>query len=211
MHEAALSEILQSVCRRGALLPAFLVLVASLTGGHAADNAADVGSISEIEGTAAIISNEQSTGAANGAAVHLNDELKTGAGGHLKVTFHDDTILTLGEDASVVIDRYVYDPQKGVGDVLLTTTQGAFRFATGKMKELSTKTIGVSTPVADIAVRGTEFWGASLTANTACCCLPARSTSRMKAGPLSSTARGLPDRLPSSGSAASDTLVGRQD
>jgi hypothetical protein len=151
--------MLQSVCRRGALLPALLVLVVSLAGGHAADNTADVGSISEIEGTAAIISNGQSTAAANGAAVHLNDALKTGAGGHVKVTFRDSTVLTLGENASVVVDRYVYDPQKGVGDVLLTTTQGAFRFATGKMKELSAKTISVSTPVADIGVRGTEFWG----------------------------------------------------
>src|SRR5262245_38932877 len=39
-------------------------------------------------------------------------------------------MLTLSEDARVVIDRYVYDPGQGMGDVLLTTTQGAFRFAT---------------------------------------------------------------------------------
>ena len=64
----------------------------------------------------------------------MSDELKTGADGHLQVTFRDDTVLTLSEDARVVIDRYVYDPDQGVGDVLLTTTQGAFRFATGRIK-----------------------------------------------------------------------------
>ena len=95
-----------------------------------------MGAISEVEGEAEIVSSGQSTGAVDGATVHLNDELKTGADGHLQVTFRDDTVLTLGEDARVVIDRYVFDPDQGLGDVLLTTTQGAFRFATGRLKEL---------------------------------------------------------------------------
>ena len=89
----------------------------------------------------------------------MNDELKTGADGHLQVTFRDDTVLTLSEDARVVIDRYVFDPDQGLGDVLLTTTQGAFRFATGRLKELKEKNVTVSTPVAEIGIRGTEFWG----------------------------------------------------
>jgi hypothetical protein len=38
-------------------------------------------------------------------------------------------------------------------------TQGAFRFATGKMKRLTKKTITIETPVAQVGVRGTEFWG----------------------------------------------------
>ena len=43
----------------------------------------------------------------------MRDELRTGAEGRLKITFRDETVLTLGEKASVVIDRYVYDPDKG--------------------------------------------------------------------------------------------------
>ncbi len=151
-------KLLRSCFRRGSFLPAILVLVASLGGAHAANDAA-VGAISDVEGKAEIVSSGESAGAADGAAGHLNDELKTGADGHLQVTFRDDTVLTLGEDAVVVIDRYVFDPDQGVGDVLLTTTQGAFRFATGRLKELSKKDITVATPVAQIGVRGTEFWG----------------------------------------------------
>ena len=135
------------------------MLVASLSGAHAADDSDAVGAISEVEGEAEIVLSDQSTAAVDGATVHSNDELKTGPDGHLQVTFRDDTVLTLGEDARVVIDRYVFDPDQGVGDVLLTTTQGAFRFATGRLKELSEKNITVSTPVAEIGIRGTEFWG----------------------------------------------------
>ena len=159
MHATAPFKVLRSICRRGSFFPAILVLVASLGGAHAADDSDAVGAISEVEGEAEIVLSDQSTAAVDGATVHSNDELKTGPDGHLQVTFRDDTVLTLGEDARVVIDRYVFDPDQGVGDVLLTTTQGAFRFATGRLKELSEKNITVSTPVAEIGIRGTEFWG----------------------------------------------------
>jgi hypothetical protein len=134
------------------------VLLASLGAAHAAGDAA-VGKVSDVDGTTEIVSAGASAAGAKGAAVRMNDELLTGADGHLQVTFRDNTVLTLSENARVVIDRYVYDPEQGVGDVLLTTTQGAFRFATGKMKELTEKTITVETPVAQVGVRGTEFWG----------------------------------------------------
>jgi hypothetical protein len=84
--------------------------------------------------------------------------LRTGAEAHLEVTFRDETVLTLGENASVTIDRYVFNPDQGVGEVLLQSTQGAVRFATGKLKELQDKSITLVTPVATIGVRGTEFW-----------------------------------------------------
>jgi hypothetical protein len=140
---ATANKVLQSFLRRLPPLPAALALIASLGAAHAAGDT-EVGSISDVEGKAESVSSGQSAGAAKGAAVHLNDELTTGADGHLQVTFRDETVLTLGEDARVVVDRYVFDPDRGVGDVLLTTTQGAFRFATGRMKELSEKNITVS-------------------------------------------------------------------
>ena len=71
---------------------------------------------------------------------------RTGAGARLQVIFRDDTVLTLGEHASVRIDRYVYDPDQGVGETVLQATKGAFRFATGKIKELKNKKIAVGGP-----------------------------------------------------------------
>ena len=122
--------------------------MASLGAAEAADEGA-VGSITDVEGTAGIVSGGANAAAANGAAVHMSDELTTGADGHLQVTFRDNTVLTLSENAHVVVDRYLYNPGQGVGDVLLTTTQGAFRFSTGKMKELAAKNVTVATPVAE--------------------------------------------------------------
>jgi hypothetical protein len=118
-----------------------------------------VGSVNEVENDAQIVSGNGTATAAVGASVHMKDELRTGTDGYLQVTFRDNTVLTLGENASVVINRYVFDPTQGIGEAALQVTQGAFRFATGQLKTLHEKKITISTPVADIGVRGTEFWG----------------------------------------------------
>jgi len=118
-----------------------------------------IGTISDVDNDAQIISASGTTTATVGLAVHIKDQLHTGTEGRLQVTFRDHTVLTLGEDASLVIDQYVFDPDRGIGDALLHATQGAFRFAAGQLKEMPNKMITVSTPVAEIGVRGTEFWG----------------------------------------------------
>ncbi|HET7210361.1 MAG TPA: FecR family protein [Methyloceanibacter sp.] len=106
-----------------------------------------------------MISASGATAAVIGTEVHMKDELTTGAGARLQVTFRDNTILTLGENARLVIDRYVYEPGSGIGETVLQAAAGAFRFATGRMGHLKDKNILVVTPVAQIGVRGTEFWG----------------------------------------------------
>jgi hypothetical protein len=98
------------------------------------------------------------TTATVGTPVHMNDELRTGPEARLEVTFGDGSVLTLGEHATVVIDRYVFNPDQGAGEVALTTTRAAFRFTTGRINTLRDKSITVNTPLAALAVRGTDFW-----------------------------------------------------
>ena len=149
------------------LLRVFTVLAVfapALSASAAEEDLSQVGVVKKVENEAAIVVASAARPAVVGMAVHLKDELRTGAQGRMLVVFRDDTELTLGEKASVVIDRYVYDPDKGIAETFLQTTRGAFRFATGRMKELKEKTIVISTSFADIAVRGTEFWGGPIDA-----------------------------------------------
>lgn len=129
---------------------------------HAEEDASRVGVVNKVENEAQVISASDAVTATIGTPVHMKDELRTAANARLQVTFLDETQLTLGEHASVVIDRYVYDPNRGVGETFLQVTKGAFRFATGRIKEMKDSKIAVSTPLADIGVRGTEFWGGQL-------------------------------------------------
>src|SRR5689334_23397662 len=87
------------------------ILLCSAVGFEAQASAASVvGSVSRVQ-------NQTQVGGANaavGTSVHMGDALRTGANARLEVTFRDDTRLTLGENARVVIDRYVYDPDRSV-------------------------------------------------------------------------------------------------
>ena len=143
-------------------LLAFLFVFGLPLAANAADDPAAVGAVDRVENEAKIVAGETVTPAKIGTPVHLRDELRTGPEGRLRVTFRDDTVLTLGEEASVVIDRYVYDPDRNVGETLIQTTKGAFLFASGRIKGLKQHNIIVSTPVAVIGVRGTQFWGGPL-------------------------------------------------
>ena len=137
----------------------FLVTMLAPLAAFATDEPAPVGFVDKVENEAKVVSGDGGATAIIGTPVHMKDELRTGAEGRLQVTFRDNTVLTLGEKASVVIDRYVYAPDRDVGETVLQATKGAFRFASGRIKGLKQSNIAVSTPVADIAVRGTEFWG----------------------------------------------------
>jgi hypothetical protein len=144
------------------LLVALILLAPPLLAYAVEDDASRVGFVNKVENEAQVVSASGATTATVGTPVHMKDELRTGTSGRLQVTFRDNTVLTLGEQASVVIDSYIYDPDHGVGESVLQATKGAFRFATGRIKELKDHKIAVSTPVADIGVRGTEFWGGQL-------------------------------------------------
>jgi hypothetical protein len=144
-------------------LGALALLVPSL-GSTAEEDLAQVGVIEKVENEAYIVVASAARPAYVGTPVHLKDELRTGENGRIKVVFRDATELTLGEKASVVVDRYVYDPDNGTGETALQTARGAFRFVTGRLKALKQKSIAVSTPFANLAVRGTEFWGGPIDA-----------------------------------------------
>jgi hypothetical protein len=143
-----LSGILRSVFL---CFPA-MILVAFLTFSARADSA--VGTVSRVQNSAQI----GVSPAVVGAPVHMNDRLRTGGNARLEVTFNDNSKLTLGENANVVVDRYVFDPNKSSAQVVLNAAHGAFRFAGGKIEQMTHKNIVVNTPNAAMAVRGTHFW-----------------------------------------------------
>jgi hypothetical protein len=84
-----------------------LLLLASNVGVDAATGPT-VGMVTKIENQAKIGAET----AVVGTLVHMNDELRTGPKAHLEVTFRDKTTLTLGENAKLTIDRYVFKPDE---------------------------------------------------------------------------------------------------
>ncbi len=94
-----------------------------------------------------------------GDAIHTDDEIATGANAKLVVGFPDGTKLTLGPNAEVVIDEYVYNPNGGENRAALKVAAGAARVVSGALERLGgPQSIKVNTPVATIGIRGTDFF-----------------------------------------------------
>src|SRR6185295_12191559 len=62
--------------------------------------------------------------------------------------------LNVGARSEVTLDRFVYDPNRRNGSVVLNAGRGVFRFVSGSQDSKSYK---INTSVATIGVRGTVF------------------------------------------------------
>ena len=91
-----------------------------------------------------------------GDAVFQNEAIVTSSGAQGEFVLKDDTKLAVGPNSRIVLDKFVYDPKKNTGTLVLKATRGAFRFISGKS---GSSAYTIKTPVASIAVRGTIFDG----------------------------------------------------
>ncbi len=89
--------------------------------------------------------------------IALGDLIKTGKASQLQVLLLDRSSFSIGANAALRIDRFVYDPARG-RTTGATVTKGAFRFMSGQ--RTAANSASVSSPVATIGVRGTILDGA---------------------------------------------------
>jgi hypothetical protein len=87
-----------------------------------------------------------------GSDVFTNERIRTGEASAAQILFLDKTSLTVGPRAEVKLDRFVYNPPTGVGQVVLNAVRGSFRFITGSQ---SARNYSIITPVGSIGIRGT--------------------------------------------------------
>jgi hypothetical protein len=91
--------------------------------------------------------------------VILNDEVRTAAASQLQILLLDRTIFTVGANARVAVDRFVYNPAANSRSTGVSVARGAFRFMSGRSLGRPSGPANVRTPVATIGVRGTIFEG----------------------------------------------------
>lgn len=135
-----------------ALLFAFgcFVAVVSAPAQSAAQSSIGVAAAVRNQVTATQASQERAL--AVGGDVFQNDLVRTGEASVAQLLFADRTTLSVGPRSEVRLDRYVYDPDRSVGDVGVSLLNGALRFISGAQDPRSYE---ITTPVAAIGVRGT--------------------------------------------------------
>lgn len=120
----------------------------------ATGNAAPIGEAAEARNDVTGELNSVARRISAGSDVSANEIVRTGEDSVALLRFLDDSRLTIGAVSTVVLDSFVYDPDRGTDDAVFSLTKGAMRFLSAGAGRSRNATIG--TPVGIIGIRGTD-------------------------------------------------------
>jgi hypothetical protein len=87
-----------------------------------------------------------------GTDIQANEAIVTASNDRAHLIFLDGTTLTVGPNAQLSIDKYVYDPNSQKGELAINASKGVFRLIGGRISK--TSAITVTTPSATMGIRG---------------------------------------------------------
>lgn len=120
---------------------------------------ANIGTVSLVEGKATILRNGQTLGANIGDKVENKDVISTQVNSKIKITFIDNTIVTIGKESSLNIEEYIFNTSTKEAKTELNVLKGAFHTITGEIGKVNPDKFKLKTKSASIGIRGTEFYG----------------------------------------------------
>jgi hypothetical protein len=106
-------------------------------------------------GQAAVIKNQVTGGGRQlsvGDGVVRDEMVRTSADSAARLVMADSTNLSLGPNATITLDRTVFNDEHSYREIAVRLATGAFRFVTGHSEKSAYK---INTPLATIGVRGT--------------------------------------------------------
>ena len=87
-----------------------------------------------------------------GIDIDANERVTTSPDDRAHLVFNDGSSLTVAPSSQVVIDKYVFDPERRKGEMAISVTRGALRFVGGTISKSSE--VQVKTPSATMGIRG---------------------------------------------------------
>jgi hypothetical protein len=93
-----------------------------------------------------------------GKSIFYNERIDTSGSGLVQVLLLDGSTFTVGPGSDLVIDKFVYDPNKKSGQIVASFSKGVLRFIGGKISK-NENGVSVNTPAGALAIRGGIFQG----------------------------------------------------
>ena len=119
-----------------------------------------VGNVDKVQAQVDATQAGQKRAMAMGSEVYFKDVCHSGQAARLQATLKDGTQLTLGANATMIVDEFVYNPLPFTSGALsVRITKGAFLFVGGKVEGKTGANVKIQTPVGTLGVRGTTVWG----------------------------------------------------
>jgi len=139
-----------SLRRRTIVVAASAAALLAAAGYARADNR--VGEAVLVEKDVARVAGAATSPVNVGDGVLRNETLRTGNDSAARLVMVDSTNLSLGPNATLTLDRTVFNDETSYRDIAIRLGTGAFRFVTGHSEKAAYK---INTPLATIGVRGT--------------------------------------------------------
>ena len=117
---------------------------------------AAIGTVTEQSGPTEIKREKNVIPSELSSKVEMNDTVTT-ANAKTGITFEDNTQVHITEQSKLVIDNFVYDPNKGAGKLAVKIALGTVKYTSGQIAKNDPQQVKVETPSATIGVRGTDF------------------------------------------------------
>jgi FecR protein len=111
-----------------------------------------IGSAAAVRNQVDGILNDQTRNLSPGSSVHSDELIRSGDASVGELIFLDKTRLSVGPKSEVRLDKFVFDPSRGNGSVVIDMSRGAYRFITGVQDP---RNYEIKTPYATLGVRGT--------------------------------------------------------
>ena len=93
-----------------------------------------------------------------GTEIHPGDKLLTGEKGQLNIKFTDDSVVQLHAQTEFRVDQYQFSGGKSDEDKgFFSLIKGGYRTVTGLLGKFNRASYRVTTPMATIGIRGTEY------------------------------------------------------
>lgn len=95
--------------------------------------------------------------AASGSSVFAGETLVTGADGRMQVKFVDNGLISLRPDTRFRIEEFEFESASGRERSFFSLAKGGFRAVSGRIGKARAEDYRITTPVATLGIRGTDF------------------------------------------------------
>ncbi|MGH8736699.1 MAG: FecR family protein [Burkholderiales bacterium] len=119
--------------------------------------AEDAGQIKTAQGSAQIERDGQRIAVAPGVHVRQSDSIITGVDGTVGVTLADNSLLSIGPNTVMSLDKYVFDSTTYEGQMDASLKRGTIAVVSGKLVKHTPGAMRIHTPASIMGVRGTKF------------------------------------------------------
>lgn len=115
------------------------------------------GMVKRTKGAAHVERDGRKTAAQPGDKLFSKDRIITAADGSVGITLRDDTMLSVGPNSTMSLDKFAFDSTTHQGTLQATVKRGTLGVISGKLSKQSPNAVQFNTPSAILGVRGTEF------------------------------------------------------